>query len=324
MPDRTIILATNGRHGLRGLTQVNPQEFLAYQDANDDLTYTADTSAYGEGATLSTVTRTAYGPTVTNTSNTTTRITQRLKGFGYVDIKFTTSAGDSDQFRIVIEPRAETLHSQNYDPPIAVPLAYTATSDPTINDDAIDGHVPGTLWLNTATLNEFRCISNAAGAARWRHLPRILATSAVAASVTGTTSETILATINIPANALGSHGILAISDTWTHTNSANNKNLRARLGGISGTVVMNITNTTTLNYTDERRVQNRGATNSQTVSTSNGGVSGGYGAGTAALATPVTDTTLAFDLVLTGQLANSGETITLERYEVMLIRPDIS
>jgi hypothetical protein len=63
-------------------------------------------SSYLDGATISSVTRTPTGVTVTNTSNTTTRITQRLKGFGYVDFKVTTSSGDIEEFRITIQPRA--------------------------------------------------------------------------------------------------------------------------------------------------------------------------------------------------------------------------
>jgi hypothetical protein len=104
--DRTIVLATNKRHAVRGLTVVNPQEFSAYQEDNDDLTYIVDMSSYLDGATISSVTRTPTGVTVSNTSNTTTRLTQRLKGFGFVDFKVTTSSGDIEEFRIKIQPRA--------------------------------------------------------------------------------------------------------------------------------------------------------------------------------------------------------------------------
>ncbi len=114
MTDRTIVFATNGRHSLRGLTQVNPGEFQATQDDNDDLTYTADLTSYLEGATISSVTRTASGVTVSNTSNTTTKILQRLKGFGYVDIKATLSTGDIDQFRICINPRSSSVYRDGY------------------------------------------------------------------------------------------------------------------------------------------------------------------------------------------------------------------
>ena len=114
MADRTIVLAPNGRSSVRGLSEVGPQEFLAYQDEDDALTYTIDYTAYLEGATISSVTRAASGPTVTNTSNTTTRVIQRLNGSGYVDIAVTTSTGDSDTLRITIRPRLNAGLSSDF------------------------------------------------------------------------------------------------------------------------------------------------------------------------------------------------------------------
>jgi len=108
MADRTIVLAQNKRHAVRGVTVVNPQEFSAYQEDDDDLTYIVDMSSYLDGATISSVTRTPTGVTVSNTSNTTTRLTQRLKGFGYVDINVTSSSGEVEQFRITIQPRGNS------------------------------------------------------------------------------------------------------------------------------------------------------------------------------------------------------------------------
>ena len=108
MADRTIVLAQNKRHAVRGVTVVNPQEFSAYQEDDDDLTYIVDMSSYLDGATISSVTRTPNGVTVSNTSNTTTRLTQRLKGFGYVDINVTSSSGEVEQFRITVKPRANS------------------------------------------------------------------------------------------------------------------------------------------------------------------------------------------------------------------------
>ncbi len=147
MADRTIVLATNKRHAVRGLTVVNPQEFSAYQEDNDDLTYIVDMSSYLDGATISSVTRTPTGVTVSNTSNTTTRLTQRLKGFGYVDFKVTTSSGDIEEFRITIQPRAGSAF---FLPNIAsVPQntaqLYNAVAD--VNGANIDS---GISWVRTA------------------------------------------------------------------------------------------------------------------------------------------------------------------------------
>lgn len=108
MADRTILLAQNKRHATRGLSVINPQEFLAYQDDDDNLTYIIDMGAYLDGATIVLVNRTTTGVTITNSTNTTTRLTQRLAGFGYVDFRIQTSAGDTEQFRIYVQPRASS------------------------------------------------------------------------------------------------------------------------------------------------------------------------------------------------------------------------
>ncbi|MFO0476585.1 MAG: hypothetical protein ACK52K_15705 [Alphaproteobacteria bacterium] len=106
MADRTILLAQNKRHATRGLSVVNPQEFLAYQEDDDNLTYIVDMGAYLDGATIVLVTRTPTGVAISNASNTTTRLTQRLAGYGHVDFRVQTSAGDTEQFRVYIQPRA--------------------------------------------------------------------------------------------------------------------------------------------------------------------------------------------------------------------------
>jgi hypothetical protein len=44
---------------------------------------------------------------------------------------------------------------------------FTATADPTVNDDVADGYGPGSLWGRTDTGAFFWCESNSAGAAVW-------------------------------------------------------------------------------------------------------------------------------------------------------------
>jgi hypothetical protein len=103
--DRTVVLAQNGRHAVRGLSVNNPSEFSAYQDDDDDLTYVVDMSSYLDGATITLVTRVPEGVAISNTANTTSRLSQRLRGFGYVDFRVLTSAGDVEEFRINIMRR---------------------------------------------------------------------------------------------------------------------------------------------------------------------------------------------------------------------------
>src|SRR5688500_6060251 len=76
--------------------------------------------------------------------------------------------------------------------------------------------------------------------------PYVLAQSAVAASHTGNTTETTLATVTVPANAIGANGRLRVTSLWSHTNSANSKTLRVRFGGAAGTIYTSLTVTTTL------------------------------------------------------------------------------
>lgn len=154
---------------------------------------------------------------------------------------------------------------------------------------------------------------------RWNPLgPQLLARSAVAASVTGTVTETALATVTVPAGAMGLNGGLHVYSTWTLTNSANNKTIRKRLGGITGSQVMSQVLTATTAVHDLRRLTNRNSASAQMASAyfGTGLVFGGVGTAASALAV---NTALAQDLVLSGQLASAAETITLESYEAWLL-----
>jgi len=154
-------------------------------------------------------------------------------------------------------------------------------------------------------------LSHALGA--WR----IIAHSALAASLTGTTAETALASITIPAGAMGPNGILRVTTEWSYTNSANNKTLRTRLGsGLSGTVFDSIVPTTNAFQRRQCDIRNRNAENAQIGPPA--AYIAGFGTSTGAPLTGTVDTSLAQTLALTGQLASAGETITLESYVVEL------
>lgn len=140
--------------------------------------------------------------------------------------------------------------------------------------------------------------------------PPNLAQSAVAVSHTGNTTETTLATIAVPANMMGPNGALRINAQFSHTNSANNKTSRIRLGAteFAGTV-----QTTVAGSRIAAIIQNRNVANSQ--------VGGFYGSsGGSAAVTAAIDTTVSQNLTITGQLASAGETITLESYTVEILR----
>lgn len=143
---------------------------------------------------------------------------------------------------------------------------------------------------------------------------KVLAQSAVAVSHTGDTSQTTLATVTIPANSMGKNGRLRITTVWSYTNSGNNKSLRISFGG---TNYLSSNVTTSASIQDQRTISNRNDTASQVGLTS---TVGGFGSSSASPVTSTVDTTSDVPLLFTGQLASSGETVTLESYLVELIR----
>jgi hypothetical protein len=162
-------------------------------------------------------------------------------------------------------------------------------------------------------------IRNLASAARldgWR----VIANSGVAAAHTGNTTETALRTVTIPANSIGPNGILKVTALYSFTINANNKTPRIRLGGMSGSGLYSLAIASQGAVAILREVQNRNSASSQVFVPF--GTTTSYGVIGAAAGTATQDTTTDLDLVFTGQLANSGDTITLESYTVeVLYRP---
>jgi hypothetical protein len=177
-----------------------------------------------------------------------------------------------------------------------VPFATTAGL---LTDDA-------DLTFDGANLSVSSCV-----------VPRILARSAVAAAHTGDTSETTLATVTVPAGAMGANGRIRVTTLWSVTNSANNKTLRVRFGGAAGTAFTNATITTQATHRHQTEWSNRNSASSQAGGPAAG--TGGFGSATGALVTAAQNTANAVDIVISGQLANSGETVTLESYLVELL-----
>lgn len=142
---------------------------------------------------------------------------------------------------------------------------------------------------------------------------RVLAASAVAASITGTTTKTALATISIPGGAIGANGRLRVTCHFSTTASTNNKTLSWEYGG---TTFLSFTqNGATLGgFRDQREMANVNATNAQKSWRAS---QAPFGTGIASVTTGAgVDSTAAQDLVFYGTLANSGETIMLESYVV--------
>lgn len=147
----------------------------------------------------------------------------------------------------------------------------------------------------------------------------VLASAATAVTHTGDTNETVLATVAIPAGAMGANGKIIVTARGAMSpSSANVKQPRCRLGGIGGTNFGSIAYTTNTNWQCQWLIENR---NSQSVQ--QGTLFGNRTTDMVMTAVaPVAgalDTSGALDLVITGQVANSGESITLDSYLVEIL-----
>lgn len=150
--------------------------------------------------------------------------------------------------------------------------------------------------------------------------PRIINQSAVAVTAPANTNETVLETITVPGGVMGPNGSIRITSIWSFTNNINAKTPRLRIGGAGGTVVWAPSAASIAVLTGHRYIFNRGVQGSQVA----GPIDvNGYGTSTGALVTAVIDTSQSFDLVLSGQKATAGDTLTLEGYSVEVL-PDFS
>ena len=120
-------------------------------------------------------------------------------------------------------------------------------------------------------------------------------------ALTGTTSETTMLTVSIPASLMNKRGRLSFIGLLSLTNNANLKTLKVKFGGQTLATVTSTSqaalgfSTWLLNLNSETSQKNGNAV-SFTI-----------------------DTTIANDLVITGQLANAGDTVTLTTFSMEII-----
>lgn len=139
--------------------------------------------------------------------------------------------------------------------------------------------------------------------------------TAGSASLTGTTAETTITSIKIPANSLGKNGAIFATCLWSYPNSANSKSLIVRWsatqGGTSGILLGNATAaTTTVIATTAHILRNNNATNAQLAYPASNTVP--FGTGTIAANTASVDTTADAWLNINGTLASAAETLTVQ------------
>jgi hypothetical protein len=148
---------------------------------------------------------------------------------------------------------------------------------------------------------------------------KIVASANLQSSHTGNTNEFVLATVPVPARAMGLNGRLRIIALWSATNSANSKTVRIRFGGVSGTIYHEHALPNQAVSKSMTEIQNRNSASSQLGKPK---TMDAFGDSTAALVTSVIDTdAAATDICFTGQLTSGGETVSLEAYIVELLLP---
>lgn len=133
------------------------------------------------------------------------------------------------------------------------------------------------------------------------------------AGIADDTAEHTLATIPVSANLLLANGRIEIETLWSRANGGTpaTATCRVRLGA-AGTDYLGLAFTSANASAREATViQNAHATNSQV-----GGLSSGYGPQAIALPTGAVDTTATTSVLITGQLGNAGDTLTLIAYRV--------
>ncbi len=158
----------------------------------------------------------------------------------------------------------------------------------------------GSLWRGNGT--------------KWVRLSQIHFYNLTAAvALTGTTSETTLVTITIPAGLIGSKGKVKLYPLWSTTNNANTKTLRVKFP--SNTIYTG---------TSQNVVHNTGLLilrnlNSESVQRMSSGMLAGLGGTISSIAQTTVDTSAATSIMITGQLQVGTDTMTLEGLFVEIV-----
>jgi hypothetical protein len=148
----------------------------------------------------------------------------------------------------------------------------------------------------------------------------IVAKASPGTSITGSTSETVLANIKIPAGFLGPNARIHIDTYWSFTGTAGTKTRKIYFNSSAaagGTAYLNAAGSSTdlgANYSTD--IIANGATNAQV----GGPAAGNYSASSSALPTGTIDTTADSYIVMSMTLGNSGDTGTLTGYTVTILK----
>lgn len=157
-------------------------------------------------------------------------------------------------------------------------------------------------------------LNDAAGKGR-----RVLHAQAAASALTGTTSQTALRTIAIPANSMGANGRIVLEFKLSRTGAGGTCTVNVYFGtlGTSGDKMFEVS-LSAANATGIYRLTIENQNNAAIQVGGGAGVSFGGNSSTAIYGT-TQDTTSAVNLIIAATLANSGDSVTLVRSDVEVI-----
>lgn len=191
---------------------------------------------------------------------------------------------------------------------------------------SIANNVAGETWAPgdvKTVLDDFGAILRAYPQG-WVELPERdggvinLGNSAVQVACASTGVDEALYSLLLPAGTVGANDELQIEPYWRFTNSANNKICFVKTSG--GVDLWRRTRTTTTDEGPLIVMANRNALNSQTFpyGRPSSGQAGHFTGGAQADGTTTIDFSADVTLIVGGQRANSGDSLTLERVRILL------
>lgn len=146
----------------------------------------------------------------------------------------------------------------------------------------------------------------------------IILGSGVGGSVSSGTAETQLASVTVPAGAMGTNGSLRITALWQVTNGGNNKTLRIRFSGSLGTAFMSSVVTTVASARTLTIITNNDSAAAQSAY-ANGTGTAPFGSTSGVILADTVNTAVATTVYFSGQTATGGETVALRSYLVELL-----
>ena len=345
-PCSNTIVVADGSGTLTGMLVVHPSvpwgTVISGGAGTNNLTLSANTTAAATASAIAFGTMAAVnalpfaisgGATLDSRQTTTTSDNSTLPGwsltfnatFNANSNVITVSAGDATALTAFFTRfpgfRGLTIQGTSIQPGTVIPSSasisgttVTVSLPTTASGSAVSLRAAGFVWTG-AQLDSLSAPTpvppiNTLGL----QSPSILKASAVQVSHTGDTNETTLATIAVPANAMGANGILRITTQMSFTGT-NSKTPRIKF---NGTTYVGFAATTQLSGRYQAQIANRNATNSQVGNSLD---QANFSSNATGVITSAHDTTAAQNITITGQLTNTGETIVLESYLVEIIVP---